>query len=206
LSLLDCWPGTSIATEVFVMKTNTRKYDLSGKRVAVLATDGFEQSELMKPVEVLQEHGVRVSVISPSGEPIRGWNEEDWGQIITADLALDDASPLDYDGLLLPGGVINADSLRQETQAREFAQHFFDAGKPVFAICHGAQLLIDAGLVEGKRMTSFPGIESDLRNAGADWEDAEVVVDQGFVTSRTPDDLPAFCAKMCEELAEGVHA
>jgi protease I len=188
------------------MKTKKTKYDLSGKRVAVLATDGFEQSELLKPVEALQEHGVKVSIISPSGESIRGWTEDDWGQKVTADLALDDASPLDYDGLLLPGGVINSDALRQEEQAREFARHFFEAGKPVFAICHGAQILIDAGLVEGRHMTSYAALEKDLRNAGADWEDSEVVVDSGFVTSRKPADLPAFCAKMCEELAEGIHA
>jgi len=188
------------------MKSNKKKYDLSNKRVAVLATDGFEQSELLKPVEALQEHGVKVTIISPGGDPIRGWADEEWGQIITADLPLDDASPFDYDGLLLPGGVINSDALRQEELAQEFARHFFEAGKPVFAICHGAQLLIDADLVNGKHMTSYAALESDLRNAGAEWEDSAVVVDHGFVTSRNPDDLPAFCAKMCEELAEGVHA
>jgi protease I len=187
------------------MKTNS-KFDLGGKKVAVLSADGFEQSELMKPVEVLQEHGAGVSIITPDGESIRGWNDKEWGQIIAADLSVADASPFDFDALLLPGGVINSDALRQEVGAREFAQHFFDSGKPVFAICHGAQLLIDAGLLEGRRMTSYPGIEADLRNAGAEWEDAEVVVDNGFVTSRTPDDLDAFCAKMCEELAEGIHA
>lgn len=188
------------------MNTNSEKHDLQGKRVAVLATDGFEQSELMKPVEALQEQGVKVDVISPDGESIRGWNDEDWGQIITADLSLADANPADYDGLLLPGGVINSDALRQLSDAQQFAQHFFDQGKPTFVICHGAQLLIDAGLVEGRKMTSYPGIAADLQNAGAIWEDSEVVTDNGFVTSRTPEDLPAFCAKMCEELAEGVHA
>lgn len=188
------------------MNTDNRKHDLSGKRVAVLSADGFEQSELMKPVEALQEAGVQVDIISPNGEPIRGWDKEDWGQIITADLSLDDANPSDYDGLLLPGGVINSDALRQLSDAQEFAQHFFDQAKPTFAICHGAQLLIDAGVVEGRKMTSYPGIGPDLKNAGALWEDSEVVTDNGFVTSRTPDDLPAFIAKMCEELAEGVHA
>lgn len=188
------------------MNNDSKQPDLSGRIVAVLATDGFEQSELMKPVEVLQLHGATVTVITPSGEPIRGWNEKDWGQIISADLSLSDASPFDFDALLLPGGVINSDALREEVDAREFAQHFFDAGKPVFAICHGAQLLIDAGLLEGKRMTSYPGIQTDIKNAGAEWENSEVVVDNGFVTSRTPDDLDAFCAKVCEELAEGIHA
>ncbi len=201
--------GTRLAKAIAVMKTDqrtTNKFDLEGKRVAVLSADGFEQSELLVPVEALQESGVKVDVISPNGESIRGWNEEDWGQIITADLSLDDANPSDYDGLLLPGGVMNSDALRQIPAAREFAQHFFDQSKPTFAICHGAQLLIDAGVVEGRKMTSYPGIAPDLQNAGAIWEDSEVVTDNGFVTSRTPKDLPAFCAKMCEELAEGVHA
>lgn len=182
------------------------KHDLKDKRVAVLATDGFEQSELLVPVEALQECGVSVDIISPSGDSIRGWNKEEWGQIIKADLSLDDANPKDYDGLLLPGGVINSDALRQLSSAQEFAQHFFDEAKPTFVICHGAQLLIDADLVEGRKMTSYAAIATDLKNAGADWEDSEVVCDNGFVTSRSPEDLPAFCAKMCEELAEGVHA
>jgi len=188
------------------MKNENTSEQLAGKRVAVLATDGFEQSELLKPVEVLQEKGVKVSIISPSGESIRGWNDKEWGQIIAVDLALDDANPADYDGLLLPGGVLNSDSLRESPEARKFAQHFFDQAKPTFAICHGSQLLIDADLLEGRRMTSYPAIAKDVINAGAEWEDSEVVVDNGFVTSRSPDDLPAFCAKMCEELAEGVHA
>ncbi len=190
------------------MKTDTFKdqYDLLGKRVAVVATDGFEQSELMKPVEALQTCGVKVDILSPEGDQIRGWTEKNWGQIIKADYSIGEADPGDYDGLLLPGGVMNSDSLREVPDARDFVRHFFEEGKPVFAICHGAQILIDTGLVEGRRMTSYSSIAPDLQNAGADWEDAEVVVDNGFVTSRSPEDLPAFCAKMCEELAEGIHA
>ena len=185
------------------MKT---KDQLSGKRVAVLATDGFEQSELMVPVEALQTAGVKVDIVSPEGEAIRGWKDKDWGQIVKADFSLVNADPENYDGLLLPGGVLNSDALRQLPEAQDFARHFFTEGKPTFVICHGAQLLIDADLVEGRRMTSYAAISVDLQNAGADWEDSEVVCDDGFVTSRSPDDLPAFCAKMCEELAEGVHA
>lgn len=190
------------------MKKDTYKdkFDLAGKRVAVVATDGFEQSELMKPVEALQECGVKVDIITPEGAAIRGWSEKNWGQTIKADHSLETADPTHYDGLLLPGGVMNSDALRELQDAQDFVRHFFSEGKPSFVICHGAQILIDADLVEGRRMTSYSSIAPDLRNAGADWEDAEVVVDDGFVTSRSPDDLPAFCAKMCEELAEGIHA
>lgn len=190
------------------MKTKKRSenFDLSGKRVAALSADGFEQSELLKPVEALQLHGAKVDVITPHGESIRGWTDENWGQTIAADGSLEDTDPSGYDGLLLPGGVINSDALRQLPKAQEFVRHFMTEGKPTFAICHGAQILIDADLVEARHMTSYPAIAEDLRNAGADWEDSEVIVDNGFVTSRSPDDLPAFCAKICEELAEGVHA
>lgn len=191
------------------MKTKKKippDFDLSGKRVAALSADGFEQSELLKPVEALQLHGAKVDVITPDGEPIRGWTDDNWGQTIAADRSLEGVDPSDYDGLLLPGGVINSDALRQLPKAREFVRHFMTEGKPTFAICHGSQVLIDADLVEARHMTSYPAIAEDLRNAGADWEDMEVVVDNGFVTSRSPDDLPVFCAKICEELAEEVHA
>ena len=160
----------------------------------------------MTPVEVLQSCGVSVDVITPDGHGIRSWDEQNWGQLIACDVALDDARAADYDGLLLPGGVLNSDSLRTIPEARDFVRHFFDNAKPSFVICHGAQILIDADLVKGRTMTSYEAISQDLKNAGADWKDEEVVVDQGFVTSRSPDDLPAFCAKMCEELGEGVHA
>ena len=157
-------------------------------------------------MEALQLHGAKVDVITPDGEPIRGWTHDNWGRTIAADGSLEDTDPNDYDGLLLPGGVLNSDALRQLPKAQAFASHFMTEGKPTFAICHGSQVLIDADLVEAKHMTSYKAIAEDLRNAGADWEDSEVVVDNGFVTSRSPDDLPAFCAKICEELAEEVPA
>ena len=184
------------------MKTTrlSERHDLQGKRVAVLAANGFEQSELVTPVDALESCGVRVDVISPDGDSIRGWDEENWGQFIAADLGLDDADAGDYDALLLPGGVMNSDSLRTLQQARDFVAEFFSADKPAFVICHGSQVLIDAGLVEGRKMTSYHAISQDLKNAGADWLDKEVVVDGVLVTSRSPDDLPAFCAKMCEVL------
>jgi protease I len=178
----------------------TERHDLQDKRVAVLATSGFEQSELMVPVDVLESCGARVDVVTPDGDSIRGWDEEEWGQFITADIALEDADPADYDALLLPGGVMNSDSLRTSEEAQSFATHFFQESKPAFVICHGSQLLIDAGLVEGRKMTSYKAISNDLRNAGADWRDKDVVVDGALVTSRSPEDLPAFCAKMCEVL------
>lgn len=178
----------------------TERHDLQDKRVAVLATTGFEQSELLVPVDVLESCGARVDVITPEGDSIRGWDEEDWGQFVNADLALEDADPADYDALLLPGGVMNSDSLRTLEEAQSFAAHFFHEGKPAFVICHGGQVLIDAGLVEGRKMTSYKAIAKDLKNAGADWRDKEVVVDGTLVTSRSPDDLPAFCAKICEVL------
>jgi protease I len=194
------------AAWVMNMRTFQKRFDLNQKQVAVLATDGVEQTEVMLPVEVLQHCGATVHLVSPGGEPIRSWNKEGWSQKLTADVALEDARDVDYDGLLLPGGVINSDTLRTNVDAREFAARFLDAGKPTFVICHGAQLLIDAGRVQGRKMTSVGAIATDLKNAGAEWVDEEVVVDQGFVSSRGPGDLPAFCAKMCEELAEGVHA
>ena len=184
----------------------SKRFDLGDKRVAVLSTHGFEESELMVPVEVLQSCGVAVDVITPDGQAIRGWDEENWGRLISCDVPLDDARAADYDALLLPGGVINADSLRTIPEARDFVKHFFENAKPAFVICHGAQILIDAGLVRDRTMTSYEAIAQDLKNAGAHWKNEEVVVDRGLVTSRNPDDLPAFCAAMCEELASGVHA
>lgn len=181
------------------------RFNLSEKRVAVLTMDGFEQSELLVPVDALQSCGASVDIITPDGESVQGWDDQNWGQKIAPDHSLADVSPEDYDAVLLPGGVLNSDSIRSNKQAQEFVRHFFTAKKPSFAICHGAQILIDADLVSGRKMTSYPAISKDLKNAGADWSDEEVVVDQGFVTSRSPDDLPAFCAKICEELAEGVH-
>lgn len=179
---------------------------LQGKRIAILATNGFEQSELQKPREALDHAGAQTDVISPKGGQIRGWDEEDFGDNVIVDHALDQADPENYDGLLLPGGVMNPDKLRLEPKAVEFVRSFFAAGKPVAAICHGPQLLIEADVVRGRKLTSYPSIKKDLMNAGASWVDEEVVVDNGLVTSRKPDDIPAFNAKMIEEFAEGRHA
>ncbi|QJE98161.1 type 1 glutamine amidotransferase domain-containing protein [Luteolibacter luteus] len=184
------------------MKTEklSSKHDLHGVRVAVLATDGFEQSELMVPVDALESCGARVDIITPEGDGIRGWDEENWGQIIAADHSLDDVAPEDYHALLLPGGVLNSDALRMLPDAREFVSWFFKDDKHVFVICHGSQVLIDAGVVKGRTMTSYKAIATDLKNAGAKWKDEEVVHDGKLISSRSPDDLPAFCAAVCSAL------
>lgn len=178
---------------------------LQGKKIAILATEGFEQSELEQPRDALEEVGAETEVISPQEGQIRGWDEDDFGDSVEVDRTLAEANPNDYDGLLLPGGVMNPDKLRLELKAVEFVRAFFAAGKPVAAICHGPQLLIEADVVRGRKMTSYPSIKKDLMNAGANWVDQEVVVDNGLVTSRKPADIPAFNAKMIEEFAEGPH-
>ncbi|HEY9234705.1 MULTISPECIES: type 1 glutamine amidotransferase domain-containing protein [Phenylobacterium] len=178
---------------------------LEGRKVAVLATDGFEQVELTKPVEALKAEGAQVEIVAPKGGQIQGYNHHDKGQQIPVDRDLSQADASSYDAIVLPGGVINPDALRLEPRAIDFIRSFARAGKPIAAICHGPWTLINADAVDGKRMTSWPSLEADLKNAGAEWIDQEVVVDQGLVTSRKPDDLPAFCAKMVEEFAEGVH-
>ena len=178
---------------------------LSGKKVAVLATDGFEQSELEKPVEALKAAGATVEVVSPKSGEIQGMEHHEKGRMVHVDRLLSQANADDYDSIVLPGGVANPDALRLEPKAIDFVRAFARAGKPIAAICHGPWTLINAEAVEGKRMTSWPSLEADLRNAGADWVDEEVVVDDGLVTSRKPDDLPAFCARMIEEFAEGPH-
>ena len=178
---------------------------LEGRKVAVLATDGFEQVELTKPVEALKAEGAQVEIVAPKGGQIQGFNHHDKGQSVPVDRELAEADAGGYDAIVLPGGVINPDALRLEPKAIDFIRAFARAGKPIAAICHGPWTLINAGAVDGRRMTSWPSLEADLKNAGADWVDQEVVVDQGLVTSRKPDDLPAFCAKMVEEFAEGVH-
>jgi protease I len=183
----------------------TTEHNLDGKKVAILATDGFEQDELFSPLEALRDANADVKVIAPHDDKIKGWKHTDWGKPIQVDLTLDEAKPEDFDALVLPGGVINPDHLRREPKAVQFVKEFFQSGKPVAAICHGPQMLIEAGVVRGKKLTSFASIKTDLKNAGAEWLDLEVVVDNGLVTSRSPDDLPAFNAKMIEEIAEGVH-
>ena len=179
---------------------------LKGKSVAILATDGFEESELSEPKAALEREGATVHVIAPGKDRIRAWAGKDWGRDYAVDRQLEQATPDDYDALTLPGGLFNPDALRQNSQALTFTRHFFESHKPVGAICHGPWVLINAEVVKGRRLTSYASVEQDLRNAGAEWVDEEVVVDSGLVTSRKPDDLPAFCAKLVEEIAEGKHS
>ncbi len=179
---------------------------LSNKSVAILATNGFEQSELFSPKEALENAGAKVDVISLESGEIRGWSGDNWGDSITVDKVVTDVDADAYDALMLPGGVANPDRLRQNEDAVSFTRDFFTQSKPVAAICHAPQLLIEADVVRGRRVTSYSSIRRDLENAGATWEDAECVCDEGLVTSRNPDDLPAFNDKMIEEIAEGRHA
>jgi protease I len=179
--------------------------ELQGKRIAVLATHGFEQSELLEPKRALEQAGARADVIAPDAGSIRGWQHKDWGQEVPVDRTLDEARPDEYDGVLLPGGVMNPDRLRMHPKAVEFVRESFQSGKPIAAICHGPWTMVDAGIVRGVRLTSWPSLRTDLTNAGAAWVDEEVVTDNGIVTSRKPDDLPAFTRKMIEEFAEGLH-
>jgi deglycase len=178
---------------------------LNGKRVAILATDGVEQVELTEPRKALDEAGANTVVVSPKSGKIKGWQHDHWGDEIPVDLPLDSATAETFDALLLPGGVMNPDHLRQNKKAVEFVRRFFEAGKPVAAICHGPWLLVEADVVRGRTVTSWPSLQTDLRNAGADWVDREVATDEGLVTSRKPDDIPAFNRKMIEEFAEGTH-
>jgi protease I len=182
------------------------KNDLTGKRVAILVADGFEQGELEKPRAALEKAGAETDIVSPSGDEVQGWDHDKEGDALEVDVPLDEAKAEDYDALLLPGGVMNPDTLRTIPAAVAFAKAFFAQGKPVAAICHGPQLLIEADVVRGKRMTSFASLKTDLRNAGAEWVDEPMVCDQGLVTSRTPDDIPQFNDKMIEEFAEGFHS
>jgi len=178
---------------------------LSGKRVAILATDGVEQVELTEPRKALDSAGANTKVVSPKPGSIKGWNHTNWGDPIKVDVTLENTSPDDYDALLLPGGVMNPDHLRTNANAVNFVRAFFEAGKPVAAICHAPWLLVEADVVRGRNVTSWPSLQTDLRNAGANWTDSQVVTDHGLVTSRKPDDIPAFNRKMIEEFAEGVH-
>lgn len=178
---------------------------LKGYRVAILATDGFEQSELFEPKEALEEAGAEVRIVSLKKGEIKGWKHTDWGKSIRVDQALDETSEADFDALMLPGGVMNPDKLRAEKKAVSFVEGFVRSGKPIAAICHGPQLLIETGMLRGRRITSWPSLQTDLKNAGAEWVDEEVVTDNGLVTSRKPDDIPAFNNKMIEEFAEGRH-
>ncbi len=179
---------------------------LNNRKVAILTEEGFEQIELTSPREALLDAGATVDIISPKSGKIKAWDKTNWGIEVNVDKQLSDVSPDDYDALMLPGGVLNPDKLRQNKQAVAFVSAFLDEGKPVAAICHGPQMLIETGMIGGRNLTSYPSLKTDLENARAHWIDQEVVVDNGLVTSRRPDDLPAFNSKMIEEFAEGVHA
>ena len=178
---------------------------LKGKRVAALATHGFEQDELLQPRKALVDAGATVEVVSPESGRIRGWRHKEWGEEVTVDRTLDQARADEYDALLLPGGVMSPDRLRMDSRAVQFVKRFFDEGKPIAVICHGPWTLVEANVVRGVTMTSWPSLKTDLTNAGAKWVDQEVVVDRGIVSSRKPDDIPAFNRKMIEEFVEGVH-
>lgn len=178
---------------------------LSNKKVAIVATNGFEEVELSSPKNALETSGATAHIVSPESGSIRAWDKTDWGNEYQVDKNIEDVSPSDYDALLLPGGVLNPDKLRMNTSVVAFVKDFLEKGKPIAAICHGPWTLVETGLVEGREMTSYPSIKSDLINAGVKWVDKEVVVDHGLVTSRKPDDLPAFNKKMIEEFREGIH-
>lgn len=178
---------------------------LENKKVAILATDGFEKSELFQPLEALKNEGAIVHIISNKDGEIKSWDKTDWGESIKVDKKISQSNEADYNSLVLPGGVINPDQLRTDEGALNFIRSFFRSGKPVAAICHAPWLLISAGVIEGREVTSYNSIKDDVINAGAHWIDKEVVVDQGLVTSRNPDDLPAFCDKIIEETLEGKH-
>lgn len=179
---------------------------LNGKKVAILVADGFEQVELTEPRQALEQAGAQTHVVSPASDHVKGWQHDRWGDEFAVDTPLERASAQDYDGLLLPGGVMNPDTLRMDRKAVQFVRSFFEAGKPVAAICHGPWTLVEADVVRGRTLTSWPSLQTDIRNAGGQWVDQEVATDRGLVTSRKPDDIPAFNRKMIEEFAEGVHA
>jgi protease I len=178
--------------------------ELKGKRIAILATDGFEQSELLKPQEALKAAGAVVEIIAPKVGSIQGMEHHTKGKKVDVDRMVKQVKSSEFAALVLPGGVANPDALRTDESAVKFVREFFEAHKPVAAICHGPWTLIEANVVRGRKMTSWPSLKTDLKNAGAEWVDQEVVVDHGLVTSRKPDDLPAFCKKMIEEFAEGI--
>ena len=179
--------------------------ELKGKRIAFLATDGVEQVELTEPWKAIEQAGGTPELISLTGGEIQGFNHHDKGHRFPVDRTVPNADPTDYDGLVLPGGVINPDTLRVDQGAMRFVRTFFEQGKPVGAICHGPWSLVETGIVKGRTVTSWPSLKTDIVNAGGTWVDEEICVDRGLFTSRKPDDLPAFCKKLVEEMGEGVH-
>ena len=178
---------------------------IENKKVAILTDHGFEESELTSPMQALKDAGATVHVVSKQEGKVKGWSQGNWSLEVPVDVQLKDANPEEYDALMIPGGVINPDQMRRHGEYIKFATHFLEAGKPLAAICHAPQLLIETGMVSGRQLTSFASIKTDLVNAGVIWVDQEVVVDNGLVTSRNPGDLPAFNKKILEELAEGKH-
>ncbi len=174
-------------------------------RILIIATNGFEQSELEVPRDKLKEAGVKVTIASPDGKQIKGWQKGDWGQPVAVDMAIKDAKEGDYNALVIPGGVMNPDKLRVDEDAMALVKAFLESGKPVAAVCHGPWLLVQADALKGRQATSYKTIRKDVENAGATWVDQEVVVDNGIITSRSPDDLPAFVSKIIEEVEEGKH-
>jgi len=177
--------------------------NLNGKKIAILATDGFEQAELTEPRKALDDAGAVTVVISPHSGKIKGWKTKDWGDTVKVDKTLDDANPNDYDALVLPGSVMNPDHLRMDPKAVNFVRQFVSTGKPVAAICHGPWTLLEAGALRGKKVTSWPSLKTDLKNAGADWVDQEVVTDGQFIFSRKPDDIPAFSKAIIDAVSRG---
>jgi len=179
---------------------------LSGKKVAILTENGFEEVELTSPKKELEAAGAKVDIVSPQRDKVKAWNHDHWTIELPVDVNIEQANADDYDALMLPGGVLNPDKLRTNEKSVEFAQQFLEQGKPVAAICHGPQLLIETEMIDGRNMTSYPSVKTDIENAGAHWADREVIVDNGLITSRSPKDLPAFNKKMIEEIKEGKHS
>ena len=176
---------------------------LTGKKVAILTESGFEEVELTSPKKALEDAGAEVEIVSPQKEKVKAWAHDHWSIELPVDVNVEEADPNDYDALMIPGGVLNPDKMRLNDKCVEFAQQFLQDGKPVAAICHGPQLLIETGMLEGRNITSYPSVKTDMINAGAIWTDREVIVDNGLVTSRSPKDLEAFNKKMIEEIKEG---
>jgi protease I len=197
--------GEYASTQIPRREKQTMASKLKGKKIAILATDGFEQVELTEPRKALEEAGAATVLIAPKPGEIRGWKTKQWGDSVKVDKTLENANPNDYDALVLPGGVMNPDHLRMDPSAVNFVRQFVSGGKPIAAICHGPWMLLEAGAVSGKTITSWPSLKTDLKNAGANWVDQEVATDGAFITSRKPDDIPAFSRAIIDLVSRGVH-